>query len=549
MHIVKVPTKTKDGKLSHLCILMRESYRENGKVKKKTIANLTHCKPEEIEAIQLALEYKDNLSEISALKDKVEIKNGKSIGAVYAVYEIAKRLGIAESLGNGKEGKLALWQVIARVIEQGSRLSAVRLAEGSGCCDVLGIRRSFDEDDLYSNLDWLNKKQEKIEDRLFSLNNRGNDLFLYDVTSSYFEGMENELADWGYNRDGKKGKKQVVAGLLCDKEGEPVSVDVYRGNTNDQSTFTGQVNKVGKRFGCKKVIFVGDRGMIKRHQINELGKQHYYITAITKPEIEKMLKEGLLQMELFDEKICEIGCKDIRYITKRNPFRAEEMRKSRDSKKSAIIKLCEKKNKYLAEHKKADVEIALRDTRERIVHLKISEWFSVKIDGREIIAKEDKAKRLVDEKLDGCYVIRSNVDKKIKAETIHDRYKDLAFVERGFRTCKTGLLELRPWYLRKEERTRAHAFVVMLAYMIVKYLAKAWKQIDLTVEEGLRQLSSLSSIEITVKGASAACQRVPLPNEKQKELLSAIQVEIPKILPKSFVCVVSRRKLVERRLT
>ena len=200
-------------------------------------------------------------------------------------------------------------------------MSAVRLAGNHAACDVLDLE-AFNEDDLYANLDWLCEKQEVIEKRLFKrLENENQDgVFLYDVTSSYLEGMENELSAFGYNRDGKKGKKQIVIGLLCNGNGEPLSVEVFEGNTQDPKTFASQIHKAAERFGARDVTFVGDRGMIKSQQIEDLGERGFhYITAITKPQIEALLRQDVLQMELFDEDLAEIETdENIRFVLRRN---------------------------------------------------------------------------------------------------------------------------------------------------------------------------------------------------------------------------------------
>ena len=204
--------------------LLRESYRANGKVLHRTIANVSHCSAAEIEALRLALRHKETLEHLGNLQDALMLKQGLSFGAVWTVYHVARRLGIEQALGTTREGKLALWQVIARVIDQGSRLSAVRLAMSHAACDVLGLG-PFDEDALYENLDWLANRQAAVEDQLFAQRTKTKpvSLFLYDVTSSYVEGTHNALAAFGYNRDGKKGKRQIVIGLLCDEDGHPVS--------------------------------------------------------------------------------------------------------------------------------------------------------------------------------------------------------------------------------------------------------------------------------------------------------------------------------------
>ena len=286
---------------SYTRYLLRECYRENGEIKHRTIANVSACTPAEIEAIRLALKHKQDLTSLVDLKSDLELRQGLSCGALWTLHTVAKDLGIVQALGTSREGKLALWQVYARVIEQGSRLSAVRLASAHAACDILGLD-AFNENDLYANLDWLTDHQGKIEDRLFASLPKGTDpgLYLYDVTSSYLEGDKNELSDFGYNRDGKKHKKQIVIGLLCNAQGVPLSVEVFPGNTSDPKTVANQVQKVVARFGGGRLTLVGDRGMIRGPQIDELPKDFCYITAISKPQIESLVVEGVFQMSLFD---------------------------------------------------------------------------------------------------------------------------------------------------------------------------------------------------------------------------------------------------------
>ncbi len=307
MHIARAswPSANGNGKV-YTPIYLRESYRDRDRVRKRNIANLTHCDPKEVAAIELALQFKGNWAALGSL-DQIQLRQGPSVGAVWVVREMVHRLGMDRALGPGFPARLAEWQIMARVLDQGSRLSAVRLAQVDAACEVLGLRRGFDEHDLYANLSWLSQHQQPIEDRLFAARRgqRKPQLFLYDATSSYLEGEANAYGEHGYNRDGKKGKKQIVIGLPCDQQGEPVSTEVFRGNTRDSQTFAGQVKKASERFGCERVTFVGDRGMIKSGQAEELSQVGFhYITAITKPQIEALLATGVLQMEpekLLDE--------------------------------------------------------------------------------------------------------------------------------------------------------------------------------------------------------------------------------------------------------
>jgi DDE family transposase len=359
---VDISSLRRNGK-TYTRYLLRECYREEGKVKHRTIANLSRGSPEEIQAIRLALRHKQELAALGTLKDSVQLHQGPSIGAVWLVYQVARHLGIEQALGSSRQGRLALWQVIARVIDQGSRLSAVRLAATHAACDVVGLGR-FDEEDLYGNLDWLSAHQTQIENRLFQLQPKEpvSGLFLYDVTSSYLEGEHNELGAFGYNRDGKRGKRQLVIGLWCNGGGRPLSMEVFAGNTQDPKTFTPQVKKVAERFGGREITFVGDRGMIKTPQIEALGeRQFHYITAITKPQIEALLKSDVLQLDLFDETLAEITTEEgLRYILRRNPHRAEEIAASREDKYQTLSKAAVEYNHYLSAHPRARVEVALR---------------------------------------------------------------------------------------------------------------------------------------------------------------------------------------------
>ena len=527
--------------------LLRNSYRRNGKVHHDTIANLSLCNEEEIEVMKFALKNKKNLTALKIPGEKIQTRQGMIVGAVWLLYQLAKRLGIVKALGHRKEAKLVLWMVISAVIGSVSRLSATRLAQSHAACDILGLD-GFCEDDLYDVLDWLDENQNRIEDRLFKnrYKNKTPNLFLYDVTSSYFEGDKNELAEYGYDRDGKKGKKQIVIGLLTDDEGYPVSCDVFRGNTKDTQTFKSQVDKVANRFGIKKVIFVGDRGMIKTAQINELTDEDYYITALTKPQIEKLLKKGVFQLQLFDKTVYEITDEDVRYVLRRNPIRAEEIRENRQSKLAAIEKLCEKKTVYLTEHPRAKVKVAKREIKKFIDKLKIAKWLKVRVKRRSFRIEINDIELEEIEKLDGCYTIKTNLSAAdASKETIHDRYKSLAEVEWAFRTMKTVLLHIRGIFVRKANRTRAHVFSIMLAYMIAFELRRLWRDIEITIEEGIGELSSLCATEVVIGNLSI--QTIPTPRENVQMLLEKADIALPDAIPSRKATVFTRKKLVEER--
>jgi hypothetical protein len=531
--------------------LLRESYRAHGKVLHRTIANVSHCSQAEIAALRLALRHKEDLGHLGTIQDAITLKQGLSFGAVWTVYHVARRLGIEQALGTTRAGKLALWQVIARVIDQGSRLSAVRLARAHAACDVLGLG-PFDEDALYENLDWLAGAQAAIEDRLYAQRTKTQpiNLFLYDVTSSYLEGTQNALAAFGYNRDGKKGKRQIVIGLLCDEDGQPVSIEVFPGNTQDPQTFAVQINKVKARFGVHEITFVGDRGMIKGQQVEDLAQHGFhYITAITKPQIEKLLRQGTLHMDLFDQEVAEVLADEgLRYVLRRNPVRAQEVRDTRHAKLATLQAHVAKQNHYLADHPRANAQGVLQKLVARAAKLRIADWVELTLEERAITLTVNTSAQQEAAKLDGCYVLKTDLTpSQAPKEIVHDRYKDLASVESAFRTCKTTHLEVRPIFLRREARTRAHAFVVMLAYQIIQYLAACWSPLDITVEEGLHALTTLCLVEVSPTHArSYHC--IPTPRDALAQLLHRADITLPKAFALSGTRVSTKKKLQSERL-
>ena len=540
--------KTRIGGKEYTRVLIRDSYRDGNKVKHRTIANISKCSPNEILAIKLALKYKENLADFLIDHNDIDTNQGLSVGAVFSLFKTAQDLNIVKALGNTEKAKRALWMILARLIEPGSRMANVRLAQRHAVIDILGMEK-FNEDDLYDALDWIDTNQRSIEKKLFTSRYKEKKpvLYLYDVTSSYLEGEKNEYADWGYNRDKKKGKKQIVIGLLTDDDGWPISIEVFNGNTSDVKTFTSQVKKLASEFGCESVTMVGDRGMIKTDQIADLDhEKFYYITATTKAQMETLLKQNVIQMELFTEKLCEIIHENIRYIMRRNPVRKKEIETNRNRKIEKIRNVVNERNLYLSEHPKGEVPTALSLVNERIQKLKVSGFISIDVTDR-ILSMKINEKALEEESyLDGCYVIRSNLPiDQGNMDIIHGRYKDLANVEWAFRTMKSDTIELRPINVRKKERTRAHVFIAMLSYIIEKHLREKWKDINVTVEEGIHELSSINSIEVHV--SAVKYNSVPKPRELGLKLVESLGVTLPSVIPTRNITVATRKKLGLKR--
>jgi hypothetical protein len=539
---------------THVTYLLRESYREGGKVKNRTVANVSHLPPEEIEALRLALKLKGELPRLlagaAAGTDALGVRQGLSYGAVRVVQAVLARQGIAAALGDDEAGRLAQWQVLARVVAQGSRLSAVRLARAHAAGELVGSA-AVDERRLYQNLDWLCQRQGRIEAALFAQAHPSGrcGLFLYDVTSSYLEGRHNELAAFGYNRDKKKGKRQIVVGLLADETGRGLSVEVFAGNTADPATFGAQVRKAAERFGGGEVTFVGDRGMIRSRQVQAvLDHGCHYITAITKPEIEALLVQGVIQLGLFDQALAEVTAGGVRYILRRNPVRAAEMGTKRAARRVALERAVARENTYLAEHPRAARDKAEQRLAARLGRLRLPGLRVIPTGERALAVAVDEAVYARAGRLDGCYVLKTDLPAaRLDRETVHARYRDLAMVERGFRGLKTAHLELRPVYLRLADRTRAHALVCLLALRVRQDLEKCWAGLDVTVEEGLRELASLCLEEVVVKGEVVGC-RVPEPRESVKRLLAAAGVTLPAVPSRPPAArVATTRRLPSRR--
>jgi transposase len=543
-------TFTRNGK-TYRRVLLRNSYRLNGQVRHDTLANLSHCSDDEIRAIKLALKHKGQLSQLGDLHAEISTQQGLAVGAVWVLHQLAQQLGVVKALGQSRPAKLALWRVLASLIAQGARLSAVRLAQQHAVCDLLSLE-AFNEDDLYQAMDWLDARQSTIEAALFSHRyataGQTPTLYLYDVTSSYLEGEQNELGEYGYNRDGKKGKKQIVIGLLTDEEGGPITVEVFAGNTQDPKTFKAQIDKLVQRFGVKQVPLVGERGMIKTTQINDLKDEGFhYLTAITKAQIEALLKMDILQWSMFDEDLVEVTTEEVRYSVRRNPQRAEELAAVRQSKRARLEKYLTQKNAYLAEHPRARVETALKNAQAKAERLKIHAWATLTVEERRLALALDEDAQRAAARLDGCYVIKTDLPPEVaSSETAHARYKGLAEVEYAFRTLKTTLLEMRGIFVRKATPTRAHVFVIMLAYLLAYQLRRLWHEVELTVEEGIAELASICAIELTLPNP-ITCQVIPEPRPLGKRLLEKAGIPLPEAIPHTGITVVTRKKLVPQR--
>lgn len=470
----------------------------------ETLANLSRLPAELIELIDSYCKGKgpEALAALAATQEPPRepsgsadppVHQGPCYGLLAALHALAGELGVVGAVGQAtRRQRLALYLIYARVGHQGSRLSAARWSEDHAVREILSVGK-FDEDDLYDALEYLAENQSRIEAALAPKLEKAPAVFLYDVTSVYFEGVDNELADFGYNRDGKKGKKQMVTGLLTDGQGDPLSIQLYRGNTSDPPTFLDAVEKLKVRFGAEEIALVGDRGMIKSLGKKALGEAKFrYVTALTDPQVRGLLKQGTIQLGLFEDKPVEVEMEGKRYVLRCNPQTQARERSRRTDQWQRVQAKITARNEKVKNKKRCQPKSSLRAAQALLKKYRLSGWIEVRLKGRKVVWSEDAAAREVEGQLDGCYVVESNLP--VSAATtsqVHDRYVDLTKVERDFRTLKTGLLEIRPVFLRKAERTRGHAVVSLLALKLARELDRRVAPLGLTVDDAVERLKGV----------------------------------------------------------
>ncbi len=478
MHIEAVPNRK-----SHPTILLRESYRAGDKVKKRTIANLTHWPRPLVEGLRTLLRGGVALARAD---EALTISRSLPHGHVAAVLGTAERIGLATLLTERRGGRasrryrdLALALIVNRVIAPASKLATVRALNPETAATSLGERLALGEvaeREIYECLDWLVAQQERIEAGLARRHLVGGTLTLYDVSSSYLEGRCCELAQHGYSRDHRPDRPQIVYGLLCNREGCPVAIEVFEGNTADPTTLGAQVDKLKKRFGLERVVVVGDRGMITSARIREdlapAGLD--WITALRAPQIQALAADnGPLQLSLFDDRdLAEISCPDYpgeRLIICRNPLLAAERGRKREDLLAATerqlsrieLAVARKRNPLRGASEIGLAVGAVLDKR------KMGKHFALTITDTGFTWRRNDKTIAAEARLDGIYVIRTSVpEAALSAEQTVGAYKSLGQVEHAFRSLKTVDLEIRPVFHWTAPRVRAHVLLCMLAYYV-----------------------------------------------------------------------------------
>jgi transposase len=474
MHIDTIPNRN-----SRPAYLLRESYREDGRVRKRTLANLSSLPIEQIEAIRRILKGE----KLGPVGEGLEVVRSRAHGHVDAVLTAMRRLGFEKLIDAkaSRERTLVAAMVAERILApEASKLGMTRAFTETTLGEDLGVAEA-DEDALYAAMDWLIERQEAIERRLAKRHLKAGGLVLFDLTSSYFEGVTCPLAKIGYSRDGKRGSLQVNYGLMTDARGCPVSVSVFEGNTADPKTLLSQVEKVRKSFGLDRLVMVGDRGMISDVQIDAMRKMEGvdWITALKSGAIAKLAEGGQLQLDLFDERnlisLAHADYPDERLIACRNPALAKLRAEKRKDLIAATVRELDKVAAMVAGGRlKGAAGIGMRVGKVANKY-KVRKHFDIAIGEAALTFKVNDASVAAEAALDGLYVLRTSAEPAaMSAEETVLNYKRLAEVERAFRTLKGINLQVRPIRHHLETRVRAHIFLSMMAYYVQWHMIEAW---------------------------------------------------------------------------
>ena len=532
----------KKGK-TYYTYLIRESYREKGKVKHRTISNVSKLSKKLIQQISKMLKGEEGDFNIN------ELENGKSYeyGASYAFLSIARDLGLDKIIYSRREQwrEDVLAMIIGRITYQGSKLNLTNIYKDTALWELAGHEHNVRPDvetHCYAPMDMLLKRKNRIEKKLAQRHLQDGCIILYDITNTWVEGAykDSELASYGGKpKGGKKGYKIISIGLLTSKEGCPVGVEVFKGTTSDQATVLGEVKKISKKYGLKDIIFTGDRGMLTQKRIAEVNRENYKtITALTHTKINSLVKSGNIKAEFFDHKklieIYDLNDKQIRYVLCKSNVTMQEERATRAGMIDKVVEKLNKKAKVKRKRDKSKVSASVGRIFEKY---KIEKFFKWKVDERGTLSWSLRKDVIEKEKaLDGCYIIRTEVpENRLDKEEVVETYRNLQKVEQAFKNMKTILLELRPLYHKKDERIKSHIFIIMLAYYIQWHAMQRLKPLFLSDGQGsnkrwnigivIERLKSIRKVENIIKGTIIKTN-ISKPDSEQQRILDLLNVKL-----------------------
>jgi transposase len=522
--------------------LVRESFREDGKVKHRTLSNVSKLPPAQLLALKNSLKGKKGNFKLE------DLQHGRSyeFGASYVFMELAKDLGLDKMIFSQKaqwrEDVLAM--IVGRIVYQGSKLSLTNMFNDTFLWTLAGHELSARPDvetHCYKPMDELLQRKEKIERKLSKKHLEDGCMVLYDMTNTWLEGKyeDSDLVAFGKAKGGKVGYKQVAIGLLTDKKGCPVGVEIFKGSTSDQTTVLGEVKKLSAKYGLKNLIFTGDRGMLTPKRIDEVNELDYStITALTHGQIKALHDNGNIQMELFDSRtiveVVDDNDESIRYMLCKNEYTMRDENATRQALIAKITKALTEKSSVKKKRKPLQVAASIGRLFERCKIQKFFEW-DVDDNGK-LTWSLNEEKVAHEEKFDGCYIIRTDVSREVlsKDETVF-AYRDLQKVEQAFKNLKTVSLELRPIYHKTDERLKSHIFLSTLAYYIQwhamqrlkplfdedgKHQEKRW-----TFQHVVERLKSIRMTENKIDGVVVNTV-ISQPDDEQQKILDLLGVKL-----------------------
>jgi transposase len=511
--------------------LLRNSYREDGKVKKETICQFSGLSIEQLRLIKASLQGK------AIIKEDFKILDSREFGASYAACSIAKELWLHKAIYSRYTEdwvKSAIAMIVGRLVFKGSKLSLSHCCSYSSLWEVCGITGPIDvKTNCYDPMDKLLERQEAIEEFLAKKHLTDGTLVLYDITSCYMEGeYENsELVAFGYNRDKKHGHEQIVISLLCSKEGCPIATEVFAGNTKDETTVINKINEIKQKYSLSKIIFVGDRGMILQTTFDKIDHQTVkVVSALSHGKIQELCDNDIIQLSLFDEQpTVEIISGDLRYMLCKNPIMEA---KETATRRQLLDLTCAELDKIIASTRKTKNSKAVRAG--KIVNkYKMAKFIIFDGADDDLSYKLDKDKIEKESALDGCYVVFTDVSKSdLSAKEAIETYKSLIQVEQAFRSLKTTQLEIRPVYHKTDNRIKCHVFICMLSYYIMWHMKQKLIPFFEANEAGAKRkytfdyiieiLKSIRKESVSVSGVETYV--LSTPNVEQNRILNMLGV-------------------------
>jgi transposase len=578
MYIQRSKRPKKGGGYYESTLLCRK-YREDGKIKTEVLLNLSILPSEAVLSLENSL--KKNKNKITTILDTdISVERVVDFGFFFILFTLLNNLKISKLFDTvlPKQSAIIKLLIIGKIMTRGSKLEIFNwIKRNPFFAEVLGIELyKLESKNIYEVVSLLPTYQNKIE-RKWGLYNNANqsDIFLYDITSTYFEGQKNELSAFGYNRDNKSGKKQINIGLITNKDGFPLKIEVFNGNINDHLTVIEQLKSLKKDFNAKRIIFVGDRGMKIRYNLdkmNEIERSDIdYITGLTKEEIKSLINSDVIQLDLFSKDLVEVSEDSTRYVlslnselkNQKNDFRTQrrekfeneinKIQKSWQTRKNQNITNLErlkdnsKKTKYVTEFKEELIENYKKRVYKLLEKYNMNLYYKIIINSEEFTLNFDKKLYDNDKKLDGLYVLATSVKStEMNTTEVREHYKKLQEVEHAFRDMKSGRLNIRPVFHVKESPTRGHVLISMFSYSIIYSIEQAIFPLLKTIKkESKKQLSykdiesELNAIKIVEFNIGKNVQKIQITklNEIQEKILDSLQIkssDFDKFVDKNF---------------